>query len=224
MNAVLFASPFQISGSVQLDSLASHNLIQSTKCFHTLTKEKFQCCCCCFLVGLFSPVAADERFEGKALSRPDWCPLSCVHYLGILSIMHVYNFTTNQLTFSLLPISSFFFVGSDSLATGHFISSINKETFLCLLNYVSFPCLLVIGNARKPRSFFCIVLICQHLNIELWFKTFVFVSIQDSESIDEIPEKREEEEQLNLQEMSEVISQGLLTFVEFKGLISNHCF
>lgn len=109
MNAVLFASPFQISGSVQLDSLASHNLIQSTKCFHTLTKEKFQCCCCCFLVGLFSPVAADERFEGKALSRPDWCPLSCVHYLGILSIMHVYNFTTNQLTFSLLPISSFFF-------------------------------------------------------------------------------------------------------------------
>ena len=85
------------------------------------------------------------------------------------------------------------------------------------------PCLLVIGNARKP-FFFCIVLICQHLNIELWFKTFEFVSIQDSESIDEIPEKREEEEQLNLQEMSEVISQGLLTFVEFKGLISNHCF
>lgn len=86
------------------------------------------------------------------------------------------------------------------------------------------PCLLVIGNARKTFLFFCIVLICQHLNIELWFKTFVIVSIQDSESIDEIPEKREEEEQLNLQEMSEVISQGLLTFVEFKGLISNHCF
>jgi hypothetical protein len=45
--------------------------MEQKKCFHTFDKEKSFNVVVVFWSGPFSPIAADERFKGKALSPPD---------------------------------------------------------------------------------------------------------------------------------------------------------